>query len=101
MLDARDGRIEGMAGQTLFHRRKKPAKKPVKKAAKNTTRRSSHRESVVWGELIDQVGPSPEGVRWLHICDRGADDFEAFRRAQAQFCGWTRGPTNSWTGRLP
>lgn len=85
MLDATDGRIDGMAGQRLFYRRQKPKKK---KKAKNTVRRSSQRESVVWGELIDDVGPPPAGVRWLHVCDRGADDFEVFRRADAQRCGW-------------
>lgn len=52
-------------------------------AAKNTRRRSADRESVVWGNLVDQVGPAPAGVKWVHVNDRGSDDFEVFSRIQA------------------
>jgi hypothetical protein len=78
MLDAADGRVDGLAGQILFHR--KPKKK---RGAKNTRRRSADRESVVWGNLVDQVGRAPEGVKWVHVNDRGSDDFEVFSRIQA------------------
>lgn len=78
MLDAADGRTDGLAGQILFHR--KPKKK---RGAKNTRRRSADRESVVWGNLVDQVGPAPSGVKWVHVNDRGSDDFEVFSRIQA------------------
>lgn len=80
MLDAKDGTVDGLAGQILFYR--KPKSK--KKVAKNTRRRSADRESVVWGNLVDQVGPAPSGVKWVHVDDRGADDFEVFCRIQAQ-----------------
>jgi hypothetical protein len=80
MVDAADGTVNGLAGQMLFYR--KP--KAKKKVAKNTRRRSADRESVVWGELVDQVGPAPLGVKWVHVDDRGADDFEVFSRIQAQ-----------------
>lgn len=80
MVDAADGRVEGLAGQTLFHR------KPKRRAAKNTRRRSADRESVVWGELVDRVGAPPAGVKWVHVDDRGADDFEVFCRIAAQGC---------------
>lgn len=82
MLDAVDGRIEGLAGQKIFYR------KPQRKRGKNVVRRSADRESVVWGQLIDEVGSPPEGVTWLHMCDRGADDIEIFHRAKQQGCGW-------------
>jgi hypothetical protein len=82
MLDASDGRIEGLAGQKIFYR------KPQRKRGKNVVRRSADRESVVWGQLIDEVGSPPEGVTWLHVCDRGADDIEIFHRARQQGCGW-------------
>lgn len=84
MLDASDGRIEGLAGQKIFYR--KPHSK--KKWSKSVQRRSPLRESVVWGELIDAVGSPPLGIKWLHVCDRGADDIEIFCRAQQQGCGW-------------
>jgi len=82
MVDAGDGRIEGLAGQKIFYR------KPQRKRGKNVVRRSADRESVVWGKLIDDVGSPPAGVTWLHVCDRGADDIEIFHRARQQGCGW-------------
>src|SRR6202008_2108072 len=36
------------------------------------------RESEIWGEVIDQVGPSPDEVRWTHVFDRGGDNFEVY-----------------------
>lgn len=80
MVDAVDGRVEGLAGQKRFYR--KP--KAKRRTAKNTRRRAADRESVVWGELVDAVGPAPTGVKWVHVDDRGADDFEVFCRIQAQ-----------------
>jgi hypothetical protein len=78
MVDAADGRVEGLAGQVLFYR------KPKRRVAKNTRRRAADRESVVWGHLVDRVGPAPAGVKWIHVDDRGADDFEVFCRIQEQ-----------------
>jgi hypothetical protein len=83
MVDASTGRVDGMAGQEIFHR---PLAK--KKRAKNTRRRSEDRESVVWGRLIDRIGQAPAGVTWIHICDRGADDYEVFLRALHNGCGF-------------
>jgi hypothetical protein len=80
MVDAGDGRVEGLAGQKLFYR--KP--KAKRRTAKNTRRRAADRESVVWGELVDAVGPAPADVKWVHVDDRGADDFEVFCRIQRQ-----------------
>jgi hypothetical protein len=84
MRDAASGAISGMAGQILFHRQPKPKKK----VHKNSKRRAANRESVVWGQLIDQIGPPPAGVKWIHVCDRGADDYEVFCRAFLNECGW-------------
>jgi hypothetical protein len=72
--------VDGLAGQKLFYR--KPKSK--RRATKNARRRAGDRESVVWGELVDQVGPAPAGVKWVHVDDRGADDIEVFCRIQAQ-----------------
>ncbi len=82
MVDADDGRVEGLAGQILFHRRQPTSKK--KKKARNSRRRDADRESAVWGKLVDQVGAPPAGVKWVHVNDRGADDFEVFCRIRAQ-----------------
>lgn len=80
MVDAADGRVDGLAGQMLFYR--KP--KPKRRTSKNTRRRAADRESVVWGNLVDRVGRALEGVKWVHVDDRGADDFEVFCRIQGQ-----------------
>ena len=79
MVDANDGRVEGLAGQLLFYRRRR-----TKKAAKHKRRNDANRESAVWGKLVDQVGPSPTDVKWVHVDDRGADDVEVFCRIKAQ-----------------
>lgn len=84
MRDAATGEIRGLAGQELFYRRPKSRKK----VHKNTRRLDPHRESVVWGELIDQIGSPTHGVRWIHVCDRGADDYEVYLRAHLNGCGW-------------
>ncbi len=84
MIDAKSGRIEGMAGQELFYR----IPSGTKRGAKNTRRRDPKRESAVWGRLIDRVGSPPPGVSWTHICDRGADNYEVFLRALKNHCGF-------------
>ena len=83
MRDPDSGEVLGLAGQEVFYRQ---TDKP--RAAKNSRRRDPERESTVWGRLIDQVGAPPPGVTWLHVCDRGADDYEVYRHAQLQGCGW-------------
>ncbi len=84
MVDATTGRIDGMAGQEIFYR------PPVgsKRAAKNTRRRDPDRESAVWGRLMDRISAPPQGVKWVHVCDRGADDYEVFLRAIHHGCGF-------------
>ena len=46
------------------------------------------RESALWGQVIDQVGPPPEGVQWVHVMDRGADNFEIYCHCQEQHSDW-------------
>lgn len=84
MVDPRTGQAEGLAGQEIFYR---PAK-GSKRGAKNTRRRDEHRESAVWGRLIDRIGKPPPGVVWRHVCDRAADDYEVFRKALANGCSF-------------
>lgn len=84
MLHAGDGRVEGIAAQEVFSR--KPA--GTKKASKYDTRKSAERESAVWGRIIDAVGRPPEGVKWINVCDRGADDFEPMAKSIHNGCGF-------------
>jgi hypothetical protein len=82
MRDAATGEIRGLAGQELYYRRRR------RKVHKNTKRLDPNRESVVWGKLMDQIGRPAPGVRWIHVCDRGADDYEVYLRAHLNDCGW-------------
>jgi hypothetical protein len=42
----------------------------------------------MWGRVIDDVGLAPEGARFIHVCDRGADNFEIFCHLLQQRAGW-------------
>ena len=85
MVDARTGVADGIAAQEFLYRK---ARGSQKKPGKNTIRRSADRESAVWGRIIDAVGRPPDGVTWMHVCDRAADDIEVFLRAIHQGCGF-------------
>ncbi len=87
MLDDQSHRVEGLAAQEVFYRKvRKGSKKP--KVARNSVRRRPDRESAVWGRVIDRVGRPPEGVLWIHVCDRGADDIEVMWRVVHNGCGF-------------
>jgi hypothetical protein len=53
-----------------------------------SNRYKRERESRVWGDAIDQIGQPGEGVQLIHVCDRGADDFEVFCNLQQNHCNW-------------
>jgi hypothetical protein len=72
----------GVAGQTIHYRC--PAPKHENKAR----RFQRERESRVWGDVIEQVGPPPADAQWIHVCDRGADDFEVFCRLRQNRDDW-------------
>jgi hypothetical protein len=64
--------VLGLAGQTIYYRQR------VSKREKQRQRLKRRRESEIWGEVIDQVGPPPEDVRFTHVFDRGGDNFEVY-----------------------
>jgi hypothetical protein len=75
--------IVGLAGQVIHYRR------PVKREPGGAQRlRRKNRESVIWSQVIDQIGAAPEGVRFLHVFDRGGDQFELFCRMMRHQTGW-------------
>jgi hypothetical protein len=82
MVTPHDEWIVGLAGQIPFHRR------PAPKGETRAQRRARDRESAVWGQLIERVGPPPDGARWIHVMDRGADDFEVQCRAERIGADW-------------
>lgn len=76
--------LTGVAAQELYTR---PLGK-VKRVSSSARKKQPRRETDVWGRVIDQVGPPPEGVRFLHVCDRGADNFDVYCHLIAQRAGW-------------
>jgi len=71
MYDSVAKQLVGAAGAAIHYR---------KAAPKNETemqRLNRLRESHVWGTLADQVGSAPDGCQWIHVWDRGGDNFEA------------------------
>lgn len=74
--------IEGAAGALLHYRIRVP---------KNETRMqrlSRIRESELWGNLVNRIGSAPEGSQWIHVFDRGGDNFEAMCHIQLAECDW-------------
>ena len=74
--------VVGLAAQKIHYR------KPAAANESRSQRRSRPRESQIWGEVIDQVGQPPEGATWVHVCDRGADNFEVFLHLKEQKADW-------------
>jgi len=69
---AGSGEVLGLAYQALFCRQPTPEKETP------TERKGRARESEIWRTSIREVGMAPPGSRWVHVCDRYADDFETF-----------------------
>jgi Transposase DNA-binding/Transposase Tn5 dimerisation domain len=83
MVSAEDDRVHGLAGQLIYHRQ------PVRKGETRTERlRRDDRESQIWANLVIQMGSPPLGTSWIHVVDRGADDFEFFYHCQQTETGW-------------
>ena len=87
LLVAADSKeVIGLAGQTTHYRPQKKDKSSKKEHSAAKLKRK--RESDVWGKVIDQVGPPPEGVEWIHVLDRGGDNFEVYCHLLQQHSGW-------------
>lgn len=84
MVGAESEEIIGIAGQTIHYRKKKRAKK----RPNASQRLKQKRESEVWGTVIDQVGPPPEDASFVHVFDRGGDNFEVYCHLLQQRSDW-------------
>lgn len=82
LVEAESEQILGMAGQTIHYR------KPAPKKENNAQRLKRERESRVWGDVIQQIGPPPAGAQFVHVFDRGGDDFEVFCRLRENRGDW-------------
>lgn len=74
--------IVGLAAQVIHYRQAAPKKENA------TQRLDRDRESKVWGDVIDAVGRPSEGVQWIHVLDRGADNFEVYCHCLEQNADW-------------
>lgn len=84
MVDADSEEILGVAGQTIHYRNKKTAKK----RPNASQRLKQKRESEVWGTVIDQVGPPSGDAEFVHVFDRGGDNFEVYCHLLQQQSDW-------------
>jgi len=82
LVEAGREALVGVAAQTIHYRQ------PAPKKENKSQRFRRERESRVWGDVIDRVGPPREGVEWIHVCDRDADDFEVFCHLIENRSGW-------------
>jgi hypothetical protein len=82
MIEADHGTIVGLAGQTIYYRQRVPKQEKARDRLKRPC------ESDIWGEVIDQVGPPPENVRFTHVFDRGADNFDVYCHLYLQGTDW-------------
>jgi hypothetical protein len=82
LVGAEGEEIIGLAAQKIRYRRPTPKKE-------NTAQRLKRdRESELWGQVIDRVGPPAEAVHWVHVMDRGADNFEVYCHCREQNSDW-------------
>ena len=86
MVDAETNEILGIAGQTIHHREKR--RKSAKRSNASQRLKMKNRESEVWGKVIEDIGPPAEDVEYVHVFDRGADNFEVYCHLLQQRAGW-------------
>jgi hypothetical protein len=51
------------------------------KTESRTARLKRRRESEIWGDVVAKAGTPPQGSKWIHVFDRGGDNFEAMAHA--------------------
>jgi hypothetical protein len=83
IVSAESEEIIGVAGQDLYSR---PLKK-VKRVSSGR-RKQLKRETDMWGRVIDRIGPPPKEANFIHICDRGADNFDVYCHLLQQRTRW-------------
>jgi Transposase DNA-binding/Transposase DDE domain len=83
MVSAADDRVHGLAGQLIHHRQPAPEGE-----SRSQRLQRDDRESQIWCQLVDQIGSPPPETRWVHVVDRGADDFLFFYHCQQAGTEW-------------
>jgi len=86
LVGAQTRAVLGVAGATVHYRKRKKKNSKAENASQRVKRKG--RESQVWGRVIDAIGAPPCDVEWVHVFDRGADDFEVYCRLLQNRCEW-------------
>lgn len=83
VVDPKTRRVMGLGGQELWAR-----SAGKKKRVHRVACRKRPTESDVWGRVMDRVRPSGGRVRLVHVCDRGADNFDVFAHLHKKGDSW-------------
>jgi Transposase DNA-binding/Transposase Tn5 dimerisation domain/Transposase DDE domain len=75
-VDAKDKQLLGCMDQQPFIR--EPAPEKETKAQRN----ARWRESLIWEQSIERIGPVPANTQWISVGDRGSDIFRFWQRCQ-------------------
>lgn len=75
-VDAKDKQLLGCISQQPFVR------EPAPEGESRAERTKRWRESLIWEESIEQIGPVPAGTQWIYVGDRGSDIFRFWQRCQ-------------------
>ena len=76
-VEAQDRCVLGIMHQEPFLRKLAPEHETQAQRLKR------ERESQVWERCVEQIGPPPDGVEWVHVGDRGSDIFTFFETCLA------------------
>ena len=80
VVEASTGVVAGLAAAKVFYRQRAP------KQETRTQRLNRTRASSLWGDVVDAAGSPPTGSQWVHVFDRGGDNFEALCHIVTQQC---------------
>jgi len=80
MYDCGQQQIRGMAGVLVNYRKRVPKNETSAQALKRI------RESQLWGNLVNEIGQPPQGSQWIHVFDRGGDNFESMCHIKLSRC---------------
>ena len=83
VMDADSHQVMGLGKQELWAR--EVGKKKRVHRVNNRKRKTEHE---VWGRVIDGVTAIGSGVELIHVCDRGADNFDVFAHLHRKGDSW-------------
>jgi hypothetical protein len=81
-VNAATGVVCGSAAGIVFYRSEVP------KGETRMQRLARPRESSLWGKICEKIGQPPKGSQWIHVWDRGGDNFEALCHVVQSKCDW-------------